>query len=95
MLPQTEAEFKDKSFTSERRKIYRSALKLYGTIAYNLQEENKQLQAKCDQPCKNNQITKEQVRSLLEKQKNKHQLDLNEKDEIIKKLQEEIRVFKK
>jgi hypothetical protein len=94
ILPQTEAEFKDKSFTSERRKIYRSALKLYGAIAYNLQEKNKQLQAKCNQTCKNNPLTEEKVRSLLVKQKNNHQLELNKKNEIIKNLEDEIQALK-
>lgn len=94
MLPQTEEEFKDKNFASKRREIYRRALKLYGTIAYNLQEKNKQLQAKCNQPCKNNPLTEEKVRSLLVKQKQNYQLELNKKDEIIKKLQEDIQVLK-
>ena len=98
MLPQTEEEFKDKNFASKRHEIYRKALKLYGAIAYNLQEKNKQLQAKCDQlqaqcdkQCKDNEEKKKQVKSLFEQQKKKYQLELNKKDAIIKKLQEEIR----
>ena len=101
MLPQTEEEFKDKNFASKRHEIYRKALKLYGAIAYNLQEKNKQLQAKCDQlqakcdqPGKNNQLTEEKVRSLLVKQKNNHQLELNKKNEIIKNLEDEIQALK-
>ena len=94
MLPQTEAEFKDKSFTSERRKIYRSALKLYGAIAYNLQEKNKQLQAQCDKQCKDNEEKKKQVKSFFEQQKKKYQLELNKKDAIIKNLQKEIQDLK-
>ena len=94
MLPQTEEEFKDKNFASKRHEIYRKALKLYGAIAYNLQEKNKQLQAKCDQlqakcdqPCKDNLMTKEQVRNLLEKQKKRY-------DERIKNLEDEIQALK-
>ena len=82
MLPQTEEEFKDKNFASKRHEIYRKALKLYGAIAYNLQEKNKQL------------LTEEKVRSLLIKQKNIHQEKLKEKDDMIKHLEDEIQALK-
>ena len=91
MLPQTEEEFKDKNFASKRHEIYRKALKLYGAIAYNLQEKNKQLQAKCDQQCKDNEEKKKQVKSLFEQQKKKYLSELNNKEKKKKKLQEEIR----
>ena len=58
MLPQTEAEFKNKNFASKRHDMYRRALKLYGAFTYNLQEKNKQLQAQCDKQCKDNEEKK-------------------------------------
>ena len=95
MLPQTEEEFKDKNFASKRHEIYRRALKLYGAVACNLLEENKQLQAKCDQNSNENKKRKEQVKNLFEQQKNKYQLELNQKDVTIENLQKEIQTLKK